>query len=266
MKQKEYESLKNQRDELELNNGSFVLNITKRLPDGGTLQNSINITEIKKGEKSLKQLRDAIEIIPNMLMLWDKDNQLIMANKKARDIQKRMGFDLKPGVSRFDMLEAGLKSGALQDNDGLPAKEWVEKRKKSIINLTTQEIVESVINLKKKKLVILGTSTRLNDGGTLQIWTDITEIREKEREVAESQRKVREAEEKISNAINSMPHGITMWDKNMKLVMINDFANKIWKKGNINLKVGSSYEDYMRQSKKNKFLIFDKKSDEIELL
>ena len=60
----------------------------------------------------------------------------------------------------------------------------------AISNLTTQETVESVINLKEKQLVILGTSTRLNDGGTLQIWTDISEIKEKEREVAESQRKL----------------------------------------------------------------------------
>ena len=74
---------------------------------------------------------------------------------------------------------------------------------------------------------ILGSFTRLNDGGTLQVWTDISEIRKKEREVAESQRKVREAEEKISNAINSMPHGITMWDENMKLVMFNNYANEV---------------------------------------
>ena len=52
-------------------------------------------------------------------------------------------------------------------------------------------------------------------------------------------------QEKITNAINSMPHGITMWDKNMKLLMKNDFANKIWQKGNINLKAGSTYQDYI---------------------
>ncbi len=250
------------RREVEFSSGNSSLAISKRLPDGGTLQIVTNITEIKERENSLKLLSDSIEIIPNMLMLWDKDNNLIMANKKARNIQKRMGFDLKPGVSRFDMLEAGLKSGALQNNEGLPAKEWVEKRKVAISNLTNQETVESVINLKEKKLVILGNSTRLNDGGTLQVWTDITEIREKEKEVAESQRKVREAEEKITNAINSMPHGITMWDKDMKLLMINDFGKTVWKRGNINLKVGSFYQDYMNQSKKNKFLTFDNKIDE----
>ena len=264
-KLKEYESLKNeQRDEIELNNGNFVLNIAKRLPDGGTLQNSINITEIKKGEKSLKLLSDAIEIIPNMLMLWDKDNRLIMANRRARDIQSKMGMILKPGVSRFEMLEAGLKSGSLLDSEGLPAKQWVEKRKKGIINLKGREIVETRIKVENVIYDILGSFTRLNDGGTLQIWTDITEIRQKEREVAESQRKVREAEEKISNAINSMPHGITMWDENMKLVMFNNYANEVWTKGNVKIKVGTSYAEYMKQSKKNKFLIFDKKSDEIE--
>ena len=73
-----------------------------------------------------------------------------MANKKARSIQKRMGFNLTPGVSRFDMLETGLKSGALLNNEGLSPKEWVEKRKVAIINLKTQETVESVINLKGK--------------------------------------------------------------------------------------------------------------------
>ena len=253
---------KNRQRETLLSDGTTFFSNEIRLDDGSMLSVFTDISEIKKGETSLKLLRDAIEIIPNMLMLWDKDNGLIMANKKARDIQKRMGFDLKPGVSRFDMLEAGLKSGALQNNEGLPAKKWVEKRKVSIMNLTTQETIESVINLKEEKLVILGTSTRLNDGGTLQIWTDITEIKAKERQVAESQKKVKEAEEKITNAINSMPHGITMWDKDMKLLMINDFGNKIWQKGNIKLKAGSSYQDYMKQSKKNKFLTFNNKIDE----
>jgi adenylate cyclase len=248
--------------ETKFSNGLTFLFTDTRLNDGSTISLWSDITEIKQVEDNQKQLIDAIDVTPNMLMLWDKDNHLIMANKKARNIQKRMGFNLKPGVSRFDMLEAGLKSGALQNNEGLPAKEWVEKRKLAISNLTTQETLESVINLKEKKLVILGTSMRLNDGGTLQIWTDISEIREKEREIAESQKKVTEAEEKITNAINSMPHGITMWDKDMKLLMFNNYADEVWKKGKIKIDVGTSYAEYMKQSQKHKFLVFDKKLDE----
>ena len=80
-------------------------------------------------------------------MLWDKDNKLIMANHRARDIQSKMGIILTPGVSRFDMLEAGLKSGSLLDSEGLSAKQWVEKRKKEIVNLRGREIVETRIKV-----------------------------------------------------------------------------------------------------------------------
>jgi signal transduction histidine kinase/CheY-like chemotaxis protein len=248
--------------EVNFTDGNTLLFTDTKLDDGSTLSLWSNITHIKEGEKSLKILSDAIEIIPNMLMLWDKEQNLIMANKKARNIQKRMGFDLKPGVSRWDMLDAGLKSGSIDTPDGTSPSAWIAKRKEAMVNLTNQEIVESVVNLQGEKVVILGNSSRLRDGGTLQIWTDISDIRKKEQEVKESKVKVREAEEKIFNAINSMPHGITMWDKDSKLMMINDYGKEVWKKGNLNIQIGSTYEDYMNQSRKNNFLIFNDKFEE----
>ena len=195
-------------------------------------------------------------------MLWDKDNKLIMANKIARDFQKRQGFKLKPGVSRVDMLDNGLKGGFISAPDNTSPQQWIEKRKLAMESLSTQETVEGVVNFKNEIVNILGSSTRLEDGGTLQIWSDISEIRAKEREVAESQKKVREAEEKISNAINSMPHGITMWDKDMKLLMINDFGNNVWKKGNLDIKIGTSYKEYLELSQNKNFLIFNNKEEE----
>ena len=158
------------------------------------------------------------------------------------------------------MLDAGLKSGSVQTPDGTSPSQWIAKRKKAMVSLTTQETVESVINLNGDVLVILGTSTRLLDGGTLQIWTDITELKKKEQEVVESEKKVRAAEEKISNAINNMPHGITMWDKDMKLLMINDFGNNVWKKGNLDIKIGTSYKEYLELSQNKNFLIFNNKA------
>jgi len=243
-------------------NGKTLLFTDSRLEDGSTISLWSDITNIKESEKSLKQLSDAIEIIPNMLMLWDKENRLIMANEKARNIQERMGFDLKPGVSRWDMLDSGLKSGRIDTPDGTLPSAWIAKRKESMVNLTDQEIVESVVNLKGEKVVILGNSTRLKDGGTLQIWTDITDIRNKEKEVKESQNKVWEAEERLSNAVNSMPHGVTMWDKNDNLLMVNDYGKNIWKKGGISLHPGSNYSEYVDAQKESKFLVFENKVDE----
>ena len=82
------------------------------------------------------------------------------------------------------------------------------------------------------------------------------------RQAAVAEAKVRAAEEKISNAINSMPHGITMWDKDMKLLMINDFGNNVWKKGNLDIKIGTSYKEYLELSQNKNFLIFNNKEEE----
>ena len=81
-----------------------------------------------------------------MLMLWDKDNHLIMANKEARNIQKKMGFDLKPGVSRWDMLDAGLKSGSIDTPDDTSPEEWIKNRKKALAkcNATDQGIFDFI--------------------------------------------------------------------------------------------------------------------------
>ena len=248
--------------EVSISDGSVILANEVRFKDNSFLSVFTDITNLKKQENQLKQLADAIEIIPNMMMLWDKDNYLILANEKARNIQKRMGFDLKPGVLRWDMLDAGLKSGSIDTPDGTLPSAWITKRKEAMVNLIDQEIVESVVNLKGEKVVILGNSSRLKDGGTLQIWTDITDIRKKEKEVKESQNKVWEAEERLSNAINSMPHGVTMWDKNDNLLMVNDYGKNIWKKGGISLNPGSNYSEYVDAQKDTNFLIFENKVDE----
>jgi signal transduction histidine kinase len=116
----------------------------------------------------------------------------------------------------------------------------------------------------KEEFDILGSFTRLNDGGTLQIWTDISEIRKKEREVKESQQKVKEAEEQISNALNSMPHGIVMWDKNDKLKMINDYGNKVLENGGVFIKPGTDYKDYINYQKRKNFHKFSKKKEKDE--
>ena len=77
---------------------------TSRLPDGGTLQIVTDITKLKENEKSLKQLSDAIELTPSQIYLWDKKDELIMANKASRNFQKNIGFELKKGITRKKMV------------------------------------------------------------------------------------------------------------------------------------------------------------------
>ena len=61
----------------------------------------------------------------------------------------------------------------------------------------------------------------------------------------------------MSDALNSMPHGITMWDENDNLSFANDFAKNIQKGAGMTFDLGISYKEYTQRQKKNKFLKFD---------
>ena len=60
-----------------------------RLDDGSTISLWSNITEIKNRETKLKQLADAVDVMPNTFMLWDKNNNLVMANQSSRTEPKK---------------------------------------------------------------------------------------------------------------------------------------------------------------------------------
>ena len=71
------------------------------------------------------------------------------------------------------------------------------------------------------------------------------------------EQKLQEVEQRMQDAINSMPHGITWWDRNDKLVMANTFAKNIWKRGGISHEKIIYYPDYVKLQKQNKFLKFN---------
>ena len=96
-----WKKLKGQRiRETAFNNGMTLLFNETRLNDGSTITLWSNITEIKNREIKLKQLADAVDVMPNTFMLWDKNHNLIMANQSSRTDQKKLGFSYRSSGSR----------------------------------------------------------------------------------------------------------------------------------------------------------------------
>ena len=99
------ELIQDRKRETLLSDGTTFFSNEIRLEDGSMLSVFTDITEIKEREAKLTQLTDAIEILPNDVMLWDKQNNLVMANKIARENQKKYGYKLVEGASRVGMVE-----------------------------------------------------------------------------------------------------------------------------------------------------------------
>ncbi len=228
------------RREVEFSSGNSSLAISKRLPDGGTLQIVTNITEIKKRENQFKQLVEAIDFLPNSVMLWNKDHKLVMANKIAKEKQKSWGFDMSPGASRIKMVQNVLKKGLVKPPKGITPKKFIQDRIKKFDSLKGQETFETFINDGGVEFV---STSRLPDGGTLQIITDITKLKENEKSLMQ-----------LSDAVDNMPAPVILFDKNHKILMANKAVKTKEKKFGKNFKVGTSRLEIIKHSLSRGFI------------
>ena len=218
---------------------------TSRLPDGGTLQIVTDITKLKENEKSLKQLSDAIELTPSQIYLWDKKDELIMANKASRNFQKKIGFELKKGITRKKMVSHAINNKKIIPPKGINPQTWLKNRLKEYSQTAKETKFET--NFENDK-TLLGITNRLDDGGFLQVWTDISDIKKKERDMSQ-----------LINAIDQIPNVFMLWDENHKLVHANNTAIKNIKKlHNFNLKDGVSRKQLVESIIKSGDLIVPK--------
>ena len=98
-------------------------------------------------------------------------------------------------------------------------------------------------------------SINFPDGSYIQIFDDITDLKEKEHQA-------RLAEKRLQDAIDSMPHGISLWDKNDVLIMNNKYAYNIHKKAGIdNYLPGITFEEQMLAHKDKNFLKFESEEE-----
>ena len=67
-----------------LTDGTCLLFNDTRLDDGSTISLWSDITEIKNRETENKQLNTAIQEIPSPVLIWDKNNKLVLGNAEAK--------------------------------------------------------------------------------------------------------------------------------------------------------------------------------------
>ena len=229
--------------EINLSDGSFILANETKFDDGSLLSVYTDITELKKQEMEHKQLADAIEIIPNNMMLWDNDNKLIMANREARNSNAARGFNLKMGSSRIEMIENSLNREFITLPKGVTKKQYLINRKKEIENLKDQENYELLIDNKH----YLASSSKLPDGSTLQFATDITENKKQENELI-----------RLRDGIETLPNGLMFWDSNDKLIASNKAAIDFVKDFGFDLKLGVNRFDHVHYMYANNVIIIKK--------
>ena len=142
-----------------------------------------DVTEQIKMERALGRsqqlLVDSIEIIPEAFSLFDNEDRLVVFNSKyCALLQEDIGVDIEPGMTFETIIRQGAATGGIPEAQGR-IEEWVHERLQRHRTLSEPHIQQ------RGDGWTLVSEHRTSDGGTVAIYSDVTEIKQREQELAE---------------------------------------------------------------------------------
>lgn len=187
----------------------------------------------RKAKETYRRFAEAIEHIPASLMLCDSTDRIVLCNSATQKYFPTAAHLLMPGTRYEDLLRAHAASGVVKDvGDNFEA--WIEERMKHHRS-GNSSIIRSYQDGRWSQII----ERRTADGGIISIRTDITAMkqREKEREAAQA---------RLRDAIETMPASLILYDREEKILLRNDHAEKFFPEIADLLVPGTTIEDLTR--------------------
>jgi len=207
--------------ELLRQDGRWLSLTEQRMSDGSTTTISTDITQRKRAEQ---RLQDAIETISDGFAFFDANERLVLANSRYVANEK-MRAVIFPGARFEDIIRHGVEQGLTPDAIGRE-EEWIAER------LEQFRDPKGVLEQKQSDGRWMQISERkTEDGGTVVIFTDITDRKSAVEELAEKSLA-------LETTLENMGQGITMIDGDLNVLAFNqkflellDFPPDVFVKG-----------------------------------
>lgn len=160
-----------------------------------------DITAIVEAEERARSAQDrlatAIDRVSETLALYDAEDRLILANRAALQINRKVADTLQPGFTYETYLRAGVDAGLFPEAHGREA-EWLAER------LERRSEPSGPFEVKRQDgRYLLLNEQRLPHGETLTIGTDITERKNAEMEAIRANRAKSEFLSRMSHELRT---------------------------------------------------------------
>jgi adenylate cyclase len=145
-------------------------------------------------ERERQTLSAAIATISDGFVLYDKEDRIVVCNDRVRDIYPEVAELFRPGMSFREILETGVARHMMP-------KEWIADR------LRQHAEPHSVVEYRYQGDRWVRISERkTQDGGTVAVYTDITELKRRQMELEEAREQAEQASRIKSQFLASMSH------------------------------------------------------------
>ena len=156
-----------------------------------------------------RQLMAAIERLDELFVLWDADDRLVVCNRRFREINAEVVGTTEPGTTFEAHIRAAIVAGLYPDADADPDGWFADRMERH------RNPGEPFEQQRQGGRWLLISEQRLSNGSTATISADITGRKQTE-QALQHQHDV------LATALNTIPDGVQVLDKHLKLVAWND--------------------------------------------
>jgi signal transduction histidine kinase/CheY-like chemotaxis protein len=150
--------------------------------------------------KAQSRLTDALESISEGFFLFDADDRMVLCNSRYRELYPGMADVFRPGLGFEEMLRMVAERRIVADAVARP-QEWVEERLAQHTNPRGP-----VLQAQKDGRWIQISERKTHDGGTVSVYTDVTELKRREEQLAAARDEAMAATQAKSKFLASMSH------------------------------------------------------------
>jgi PAS domain S-box-containing protein len=159
------------------------------------------LTDIDDRKRAEMHLADAIENIPDGLVLWGADDRLVMRNEAIARMDPEMAELLTPGITFTEFITTRVQRGRIIQAIGRE-KEYIRERVERHRNPTGEPLVQKLASGRWVRL----REQRTRDGGVVGTRTDITALKQREAELITAKSEAEAANRAKSEFLASMSH------------------------------------------------------------
>jgi adenylate cyclase len=151
-------------------------------------------------EHERKTLAAAIATISDGFVLYDADDRIVVCNERVREIYPHRADLFRPGTSFREILEAAV-TRSVADLNGRAPEEWIEERQRQ-----HSEPYSVAEHSYRNDRWVRVTQRKTHDGGTVVVYTDITELKRRQIELEEAREEAEAANRTKSQFLANMSH------------------------------------------------------------
>jgi PAS domain S-box-containing protein len=143
-----------------------------------------DITPLRRAEqarlRSERRLAEAIESISEGFVCYDGEDRLVICNSCYRDLlYPGLEIDLSPGTTFESIIRRAAERGYVKDAEGR-VEEWIAERLQQHRNPG-----EPQVQRRDNGQWVMVSERRTEDGGTVAVYSDITELKQREQDLTE---------------------------------------------------------------------------------